>query len=714
MSQFNWYPLESGTNNLVDCIIKHETDLYVGGMFSVVGGITTTGLAKWNGNAWSAVNGGVLYIPPTFGPDSVEYARVRSISVYDDHIFIGGTFNRSGSILSYNISKLEKNTTGEYEFVSIPGLGLLLNGTITPATIYKIKNINGTLYVCGNFNCVTEYDSSGNLQVIDNVNKIVTWNSTENSWEDYSGNVDGIPTDITWFLNNIHIEYGIIQLGQIIPKVCEVYKNKLYVGGEFTSLYGTTITNLASTSDKISWSSVGGGFAINNVSYSGQTYKTRIESLFVYEDELYVGGNFNRVGSSNSNLGIPVLGISKWNGNTWFSLGIRNVTISIKTIFGVSEENSDNENGLLNVGLYIGGSFPAVPNTLANNIALYTDSFIESSIIGNEGVPCKPIFPCGYSRKVPIKSANAILIPGPQGPPGPEGPQGPAGQPGQPGQPGQNGQNGQQGEQGEPGKDGVGGISPTASSTPSNILSSCQQNNSNFIDIDLHNPDRDSVDPNTVKGSNTEFTQNINFTPPNNNTNPKISFDLKENDTNEQKIGFIEFTTVNDDDQNNIVTLNNIVPVVQPSCTIKYFMIITNSELLEISPGSVLRWKYTTRKAKPKFPTDSENYGFEEFPWEERNSDENIFAYNLLEITNKLNTGSSTEGKVYGDVEVIIDDGKILIKNFQGFEYKPVPNGIVVEVFNIGNQYWFSAPNIIDGLCLGSGSEGLAPLIDPP
>ena len=528
--------------------------------------------------------------------------------------------------------------------------------------------------------------------------RLIKWDILTDTWVESGIETEGSVSDLVKFNDELHIQRE--------GKICEVYNGRLYVGGNFDFHEGYQITNLAVTEDKITWSPVGGGFSDYNVSPSGFNITTTVKALHVFNGELYVGGTFNRVGSSNHVLGIPVTGIAKWNDSSWSSLGTRNSLPRIETIFGIDEETTENQIGFLNIGLYVGGSFPAVPGTLASNIALYTDSFSDSSGIENEGVPCKPIFPCGYTRKKTVQNVNAVLIPGPQGPPGPEGPQGPQGLQGLQGEPGL------QGEQGLQGEPGVGGISPIASSSPSNVLSSCEEDSSSSIDIDLHNSDRDSIDANTVIASNTEFTQNVNFIPGTPPEKPKISFDVKENDTNEQKIGFIQFTTVNDEDPNNIVTLNNVVPVVQPSCCTRYFVNITSSELLPTSSGSPLRWKYTVRKSKPVFPTDSDTYATEEFPWEERNT-EDIFAYNLLELTNKLNVGSTEIGKVYGDVEVVLIDGKIYLNNFRGFEYKPVPNGIVVEIYNIGNQYWFSAPNIIDGLCLASGTLGNSPIVDP-
>ena len=419
MSQFNWYPLGSGTNSRVNCIIKHETDLYIGGMFSVVGGIGTTGIAKWNGNEWSSVDGGVSYVQQFLSGNF--YPEVKSIAVFNDQIFISGFFNRAGGQVCSNLARLAKDTDGNYKFIPV-------NGFISNSV--KLKVVDGELYALGDSNDIVFPDGSP-FETLSQF-KLIKWDILTDTWVESGIETEGSVSDLVKFNGELHIQRE--------GKVCEVYNGKLYVGGNFDFHEGYQITNLAVTEDKITWSPVGGGFSDYNVYSSGVNFDTSVDSLHVFNGELYVGGIFNRVGSTNHVIGIPVTSIAKWNGSSWSSLGIRNSVPYIKTIFGVDEETTENQIGSLNIGLYVGGSFPAVPGTLASNIALYTDSFSGSSEIENEGVPCKPIFPCGYTRKLPNKCTSGVLIPGPQGPPGPPGPQGPPGLSGKDGEDGQSGE----------------------------------------------------------------------------------------------------------------------------------------------------------------------------------------------------------------------------------------------------------------------------------
>lgn len=67
-----------------------------------------------------------------------------------------------------------------------------------------------------------------------------------------------------------------------------------------------------------------------------------------------------------------------------------------------------------------------------------------------------------------------------------------------------------------------------------------------------------------------------------------------------------------------------------------------------------------------------------------------VTANNLLEIQN---TGTTAYG-----ISVTGNEG-ITLSGFTGFEFKPVPNGTIVELIQKGGSYFFSAPNPIDGIC---------------
>lgn len=93
-----------GTDNWVEALAVFDDGngeaLYVGGAFTTAGGVTTNGIARWDGSEWSALSG-----PSGSGTDG----RVSSITVYDDGdgeaLYVGGLFGSAGGIPANNTAK---------------------------------------------------------------------------------------------------------------------------------------------------------------------------------------------------------------------------------------------------------------------------------------------------------------------------------------------------------------------------------------------------------------------------------------------------------------------------------------------------------------------------------------------------------------------------------------------------------------------------------
>jgi len=121
----------------------------------------------------------------------------------------------------------------------------------------------------------------------------------------------------------------------------EIFDNELYVGGLFTSLIdGDTVYNLAKWNG-IKWAKAGSGTDGAGFSY--------VLNLQVYKSELYAGGNFNSMGSSNSKR------ISKWDGVVWSDIDSINGLVLALSVF-------ENE-------LYVGGRFTMVGVDSTSHIA---------------------------------------------------------------------------------------------------------------------------------------------------------------------------------------------------------------------------------------------------------------------------------------------------------------------------------------------------------
>ena len=74
-------------------------NLYVGGRFSTAGGVPALNLARWNGETWSAVAGGI-------GSSNEKFpATVNSIIVDGGMVYVGGDFDLAGGLPVSGIAK---------------------------------------------------------------------------------------------------------------------------------------------------------------------------------------------------------------------------------------------------------------------------------------------------------------------------------------------------------------------------------------------------------------------------------------------------------------------------------------------------------------------------------------------------------------------------------------------------------------------------------
>jgi hypothetical protein len=117
---------------------------------------------------------------------------------------------------------------------------------------------------------------------------------------------------------------------------------KLYIGGAFTQVGGTTANHIAKW-DGSSWSALGSG--LNDY----------VDALAVSGNNVYVGGGFTTAGGIAANY------IAKWNGSSWSALG----------------SGMNNEVDALAVSgsdLYVGGVFTRAGGSAAKYIAKWDGS----------------------------------------------------------------------------------------------------------------------------------------------------------------------------------------------------------------------------------------------------------------------------------------------------------------------------------------------------
>jgi len=91
----SWSVLGSGVDGGVSALAVSGGDLYAGGWFTTAGGNAATNIAKWNGSSWSALGSGV---------DGDVWALAMSGS----DLYAGGSFTTAGGIVVNHIAKWEQ------------------------------------------------------------------------------------------------------------------------------------------------------------------------------------------------------------------------------------------------------------------------------------------------------------------------------------------------------------------------------------------------------------------------------------------------------------------------------------------------------------------------------------------------------------------------------------------------------------------------------
>ena len=87
-----WSALGSGMDNDVYALAVSGTDLYAGGDFATAGGVSANRIAKWNGNAWSALGPGMD-------------GSVTALAVSATNLYAGGYFTTTGGVTANYIAK---------------------------------------------------------------------------------------------------------------------------------------------------------------------------------------------------------------------------------------------------------------------------------------------------------------------------------------------------------------------------------------------------------------------------------------------------------------------------------------------------------------------------------------------------------------------------------------------------------------------------------
>lgn len=328
-------------------------DVYVGGFFGGVYNdagdvVPAGGIAKWNRltNTWSSLGAGSAN------------GLVSAIAVQGSDLYVGGAFNTvhntGGSISANNIAKWNLLTN---TWSALGGDGGATGNGVNETVLALAVNGSG-VYAGGQF--TTAYNNNSSSV---GASRIARWNGT--AWSALGTSVgNGLDS----YVNAIAVSGG-----------------DVYAGGDFTTAYngdGSSVNaNRIAKWNGSAWSALAGGLSGIGV----------VNAIAVIGGNVYVGGQFTD--AHNSGGSISALGIARWDGANWHSLG------SDPGANGNGVSGGEYTGAVIALAasggvLFVGGEFNQASNSGADhvpaaNLAKWSGaswSALENSVTGGAGV----------------------------------------------------------------------------------------------------------------------------------------------------------------------------------------------------------------------------------------------------------------------------------------------------------------------------------------
>lgn len=153
------------------------TNLYVGGRFSVAGGILANGVAKWDGQKWSSLGEGAN--------NGVSEGNnfVQTLAFIEGKLFVGGSFKYAGRKLAWGVAYWDGadwQTLGNPE-EGLRNISVFSEGDtlLHPGHVSALGAYNHRIIFGGNFNLAGTKKATG----------VAAWNLQTNEWESLWNNL---------------------------------------------------------------------------------------------------------------------------------------------------------------------------------------------------------------------------------------------------------------------------------------------------------------------------------------------------------------------------------------------------------------------------------------------------------------------------------------------------------------------------------------------
>jgi len=315
-----WQPLGTGLNANGFGLAVLGGSLYVGGDFSLAGGVPQTkGVARWDGASWNPVAGGT-------------FAGVSDLIVYQGDLIASGVFtiNAVGG-QARGIARLDTATQAWHTMEG----GMNAGAGPSSLVVYGDELIAG-----GGFS------KAGNTTL----RGLARWIGAEQTWKKLAPGFDVTPGPFTTYRGELIATgsfgsagdteaRGIARLdgqawhalgsgiadGAVVGVIdtLGVFDDRLIVGGSFNDAGGVPVHNIAAwDGDTGTWADVGGGVSGGEI--------PRVHALAVYNGDLIAAGDFDFAG------GVPAFNVARWDGSQWHAMGA-----GVGVAFSMAEFNGE-------------------------------------------------------------------------------------------------------------------------------------------------------------------------------------------------------------------------------------------------------------------------------------------------------------------------------------------------------------------------------------
>lgn len=344
-AQTNWHTVGSHLfNRAINTLYTDSVSnlLYIGGNFKFYDTVMYNGCGSWNGTEMNQLGCGLG------GCSSVSCGGVYQFELFNNELY---ALYFEDSVGCSNIHHIAKWTG-----LSWIDLNQEFFYNSNPIRPNSMLNLDSVLLVSGGYDSIRNFSAQGNAYYNGTswsapllcsffvkqdllISPVVKYHDTlfaQNLMRDTLGNYQIFSkwNGSCWEkLNGVFSNFN----GSIKKMI--VFNDELYVAGNFSTLNdplapGKSIARW----NGMRWDDLNGGLLNSNLNYPAT-----VNDLSIYNNELYVVGDFQKAGNLNAS------NIAKWNGNSW-------------CILSSHFDNPINNIAFYNDSLFVGGNFKKIDN----------------------------------------------------------------------------------------------------------------------------------------------------------------------------------------------------------------------------------------------------------------------------------------------------------------------------------------------------------------